>query len=89
MYPYPGRTREMLTQLDPYPRVRAGYAVIPAHLYCSRLLMEDWHCAVNAPVAVAARKYVMNPSAVIRLNLEHKKRRNCEGVSLARYVAIV
>jgi hypothetical protein len=34
----------------------------------SRLLMGEWYCAVNAPAAFTARKYVTNSSAVARLN---------------------
>jgi hypothetical protein len=33
-----------------------------------RLPMEEWYWAVNAPVAFTARKYLTNPSAVVRLN---------------------
>jgi hypothetical protein len=29
--------------------------------------MEEWYCAVNAPVAFTVRKYVTNPSAAVRL----------------------
>jgi hypothetical protein len=32
------------------------------------LIMEEWYCAVNAPVAFTSRKYVTNPSEEVRLN---------------------